>query len=100
MPRTKRGPDPMLGVPAVDPSRAPEGVSLWQIATQQFLKHPLAKIALVVLGVLYTVSAFADILAPYPERLINARQAFQPHQRVYFLHEGRLVRPYVHAMTK
>jgi peptide/nickel transport system permease protein len=100
MPRTKRGPDPMLGVPAVDPSRAPEGVSLWQIATQQFLKHPLAKIALVVLGVLYTVSAFADILAPYPERLINARQAFQPPQRVYFLHEGRLVRPYVHAMTK
>ena len=80
--------------------KAPPGTSLWAISLQQFLKHPLAKGALAILGVLYVVSAFADIIAPYPERLINPRQAFQPPQRVYFMHEGRLVRPYVHRMTR
>jgi peptide/nickel transport system permease protein len=84
----------------VEASAVPPGTSLWSIALEQFLKHPLAKGALVVLGLLYFVSAFADVLAPYPERLINPRQAFQPPQPVHFVHEGRLVRPYVHAMTR
>jgi peptide/nickel transport system permease protein len=79
---------------------AAPGASLFAIAIQQFLKHPLAKVALVVLGILYTVAAFADILAPYPERLINPRQAFQPPQPIYFMHEGRVVRPYIHRMVR
>jgi peptide/nickel transport system permease protein len=76
------------------------GASLWSIAWQQFVKHPMARGALAVLGVLYLAAAFADVIAPYPERLINPRQAFQPPQRVYVTHEGRLVPPYVYAMTR
>jgi len=80
--------------------KAPPGTSLWSIALHQFLKHPLAKGALLVLGVLYSIAAFADILAPYPERLINPRQAFQPPQRIYLMHEGRIVRPYIYRMVR
>jgi peptide/nickel transport system permease protein len=79
---------------------AAPGASLFSIAIQQFLKHPLAKGALLVLGILYTIAAFADVLAPYPERLINPRQAFQPPQPIYFMHEGRVVRPYIHQMVR
>ncbi|MDA0699984.1 MAG: ABC transporter permease [bacterium] len=80
--------------------KAPPGTSLSTIALQQFLKHPLAKGALLVLGVLYFVAAFADLLAPYPERLINPRQAFQPPQRIHLMHEGRIVRPYIYRMVR
>lgn len=95
--------DPRLGDGAqvqVDAAKAPAGTSLYAIARQQFLKHPLAKVALAILGVLYLVAAFADILAPYPERLINPRQAFQPPQQIYVVHEGRLVRPYIYRMVR
>lgn len=95
--------DPHLGDDAgvpVESVKVPAGTSLYAIARQQFLKHPLAKVALAILGVLYVVSAFADVLAPYPERLINPRQGFQPPQRIYLLHEGRLVRPYIYRMVR
>ena len=79
----------------------PEGSSLSSIAWTQFRKHPLAKISLSVLGILYVLAAFADFLAPYPERYLDARATFQPPNRIYFRDaDMRFVGPYIHPMTK
>ncbi len=81
----------------VDPAT---GASLSAIAWQQFRKHPLARIALWVLGALYVAAALADFLAPYPERFLDARAAFQPPNQVHWTLGGHLTRPYVYALSK
>lgn len=78
-----------------------KGTSLGAIAWQQFKKHPLARVSLTILGFLYLIAAFADFLAPYPERYINTNMTFQPPNRIHFLdEEGRLTRPYIYRMTR
>lgn len=80
---------------------AAKGTSLGTIAWQQFKKHPLARISLVILGALYLIAAFADFLAPYPERYINTNMTFQPPNRIHFVdEEGRLTRPFIYRMTR
>ena len=81
-------------------SNPPRGASLSSIAWAQFRKHPLARLSLTVLGVLYLVAAFADFFAPYPERTINARAAFQPPNTIHWRDEGGISRPFVYAMSK
>lgn len=68
--------------------------SLSSIAWKQFRKHPLARFSLTVLGVLYLLAAFADFVAPYPERYIDPGATFQPPNRVHFWDEGRFVQPF------
>src|SRR5690606_12965554 len=61
----------------------------------------LARGALLILGILYTAAAFADFLAPYPERYINTNNTFQPPTQVHFRDEdGRWSRPYIYPMKK
>lgn len=76
------------------------GESLYAIAWRQFRKHPLARFALAILFVLYFLAAFADFVAPYPERYLNANTTFQPPNSIRFLDEGSLVRPYICAMER
>ncbi len=68
--------------------------SLSSIAWKQFRKHPLARVSLAILGVLYLLAAFADFLAPYPERYIDPGATFQPPNRVHFWNEGRFASPF------
>lgn len=77
------------------------GTSLTSIAWTQFKKHPLARVSLVILGVLYLLAAFADFIAPYPERYINTNATFQPPNQIHFRDEdGNITRPYIYAMQK
>lgn len=88
---------------ADDPQIAREtrGTSLTAIAWQQFAKHPMARLALVVLGILYLMAAFADFIAPYPERFLDPYATFQPPTRIHFFDDdGNLTRPYIYRMTK
>src|SRR5690606_4702688 len=79
-------------------SNGRQSESLTSIAWKQFRQHPPARVAL---GVLYACAAFADFLAPYPERYINTNNTFQPPSRIRFRdEEGRWVGPYVYAMKK
>ena len=94
---------PRSGAPEETAKAAPEarGASLTSLAWAQFRKHPLARLALAVLGVLYLVAAFADFIAPYPETYINSYATFQPPVQIHFRNEsGRFVRPYIYAMDK
>lgn len=77
------------------------GESLWSIAWSQFKKHPLARVSLVVLGLLYFFAAFADFFAPYPERYLNRNYTFASPTWVHFTDEdGRLTRPYIYRQTR
>lgn len=82
-------------------AKAAKGDSLYSLAWRQFLRHPLAKLALGVLAVLYFFAAFADFFAPYPERFGDARSTFSPPTQVHFrTTDGAFVRPFVYGMTK
>lgn len=82
-------------------TEAVKGTSLGAIAWQQFRRHPLARVSLAVLGCLYLIAAFADFLAPYPERYINTNMTFQPPNRIHFIdEEGRLTRPFIYGMSR
>lgn len=86
---------------ALPPSQTPAGASLTTIAWKQFRQHPLARFALVILGILYVAAAFADFLAPYPERYLNTSATFQPPNQVRFRdQDGRITRPFVYALKK
>ena len=94
---------PRSGAPEETTKAAPRarGASLTSLAWTQFRKHPLARLALTVLGVLYLVAAFADFIAPYPETYINSYATFQPPVQIHFRNEsGRFVQPYIYAMDK
>ena len=81
--------------------RTARGTSLTAIAWQQFRKHSLARVSLGVLGVLYVMAAFADFIAPYPERFLDPYATFQPPNAIHFFDdEGNLTRPYIHPMSK
>ena len=80
---------------------AVQGASLTSIAWQQFKKHPMARAALVVLGIMYLLAAFADFFAPYPEHDINPNATFEPPTAIHFLDaHGHLTWPYVYGMKK
>ena len=81
--------------------KARRGESLYSLAWRQFLRHPMAKVALAVLGILYFFAAFADFFAPYPEHFGDARSTFAPPTTVHFRNaDGEFVRPFVYGQTK
>ncbi len=81
--------------------RNTQSASLSTIAWKQFRQHPLARVSLAILGALYLMAAFADFLAPYPERYLNTSATFQPPNQIRFRDEnGALTRPYIYALKK
>ncbi|UCH25575.1 MAG: ABC transporter permease [Trueperaceae bacterium] len=94
---TRTNPDVTEGAP----TRQETGKSLFSIAWKQFLKHPLARASLFILGFLYLLAAFADFFAPYPENFLNAYATFQPPNKIrYRDQDNRWVGPYIYQMTK
>jgi peptide/nickel transport system permease protein len=77
-----------------------QGASLTNIAWQQFKKHPMARVALVILAIMYLLAAFADFFAPYPEHDINPNATFEPPTAVHFFDHGHLTWPYVYGEKK
>ena len=88
------------GAAPKEKARARQGESLYSIAWRQFRKHPLARLALGILGVLYLLAAFADFIAPYPERYINPSATFQPPNNIHFRDEGGFTRPFIYGQKK
>jgi len=81
--------------------QAVQGASLTTIAWQQFKKHPMARTALVILGIMYLLAAFADFVAPYPEHDINPNATFEPPTVVHFVGpQGHLTWPYIYGLKK
>ena len=100
MTRPASAADPAPVQPAA-PGPADEQVSVasqWQLMRWRFTRHKGAVIALVVLGVMYLVAAFADFVGPYDPRSHDAAFVYAPPTGIHFVdEEGRFhLRPFVY----
>ncbi len=79
------------------------GKSQGRIVWEQFRKHHIALVGLVVLALMYIVAAFAGFLSPYGmnEYRRSPVSAFMPPTTVHWIEPetGRLTRPFVYAYT-
>ena len=75
--------------------------SHWHLVRAKFRRHLVARVALVVLGIIYGGGLFAGFLAPYGTRTVAAEFAYAPPQRLRFVHDGRLqLRPFVYGYAR
>ena len=82
-----------------DPERA-FVASQYQLMWQRFRRHRLAIAGGVVLGVMYLIGAFCEVVAPYDIRTRFSELPLAPPQRIHFFHDGRLhLRPFVYDFT-
>ena len=86
---------------AAAPGGAAEELSVasqWQLMRWRFTRHKLAVVALVFLGLMYLVAAFADFVGPYDPRRHDAAFVYAPPTAIHFVdEEGRFrLRPFVY----
>ena len=77
--------------------------SQWQLTWWAFKRHKLAMIGLWVIGILYLIAIFAELIAPQDPTKQNRRAVFHPPQMVHFIDqtdEGIKLRPYVWKMER
>jgi len=77
--------------------------SQWQLTWWAFKKHKLAIIGLWVIGFMYLVSAFAEVVAPDDPTKQNRRAVYHPPQMIHFIDrtdDGIRLRPYVWNMDR
>jgi peptide/nickel transport system permease protein len=88
--------------PVADPA-AVRGKTQARIVWEQFRKHHIALVGLVVLGLMYLAAAFAGFLAPYGmnEYRRTPVSAFMPPTTIHWTdpETGRLTRPFVYEYT-
>lgn len=70
--------------------------SQWTLMARKLGKHTLARISLVILGVMYFCALFADFIAPSNLTAYNANTANLPPTQVHFFHEGEFVGPFIY----
>lgn len=80
--------------------QAPKSAGPLALAWRRFRRSTLGLVGGVVLIVLYLIALFAPFLAPYDITEQNSRNAFQPPQRLYLLHEGQLRRPFTYPVAQ
>ena len=74
--------------------------SQYQLMWQRFRRHRLAIAGGVVLGLLYLVGIFCEVVAPYAIRTRFSDLPLAPPQRIHFIHDGRFqLRPFVYDFT-
>lgn len=76
--------------------------SQWQLIRWRFLRHKLAVISLVVLGIFYFVAIFAEFVAPYDPYEFREELTLAPPHTIRFVDpEGNFhLRPFVHPFEK
>ncbi len=74
--------------------------SQWTLMGRKLAKHKLARVSLVILGVLYFGALFGNFLAPYGLEERDGLYRNSPPTKIYFTYEGEYVGPYVFKWTK
>ena len=70
--------------------------SQWTLMARKLGKHTLARISLVILGIMYFCALFADFIAPSNLTAYNANTADLPPTQIHFVHEGEFIGPFVY----
>lgn len=77
--------------------------SQWQLTWWAFKRHRLAMIGLWIIGLLYVISLFAEVIAPDDPFKQNRRAVFHPPQMIHIIDrsdEGWSLQPYVYKMDR
>jgi peptide/nickel transport system permease protein len=69
-----------------------------QIIWWRFLRHRVAVISLIFLGIAYASILVSEMIAPYDLHHRHGGFVYSPPQRVHLFHEGTLRRPFVYPL--
>ncbi len=81
-----------------EPSLRYLNASQTQIIWWRFLRHRLAVLSLIFLGVSYGSVLISEFIAPYDLHSRHSRFIYAPPQGLHLFHEGSLVGPFVYPM--
>jgi peptide/nickel transport system permease protein len=69
-------------------------------AASKFFRHPLVIPGLIILLLLYTITIFAEFIAPYDYDNGKREISFQPPSRIHFIHNGNFsLKPFVYPYS-
>ena len=90
-------PDPRLEELARDAD-----VSQWRLTWRAFKRHRLALVSLWIIGLMYLVALFAEVVAPYNPAETSSKAVYHPPQAIHLIdHQeegGWTIRPWVQKM--
>lgn len=72
--------------------------SQWQLMGRKLIKHKLAVISFIILGILYFCAIFANFLAPQGLEEYSATYSNAPPTRIHFVHNGERTGPFVYGL--
>ncbi len=81
------------------PSRRYLDASQTQIIWWRFLRHRLALVSLIVLGVIYFSVLISEFVAPYALHARHAKFIYAPPQGIHLFHKGSFVGPFVYPFS-
>ena len=70
--------------------------SQWTLMVRKLGRHKLARVSLIVLGVMYFCALFADFISPSTLTSYNAKAPDLPPTKIHLFHEGEYVGPFVY----
>ncbi len=85
--------------PGSAPSQRYLNASQTQIIWWRFLRHRLAVVSLIFLGLSYGSVLISEFIAPYDLHSRHSRFIYAPPQGVHFFHEGRFIGPFVYPLS-
>lgn len=74
--------------------------SQWTLMGRKLKKHKLARISLVILGILYLGALFGNFIAPYGLKEYDGLYRNSSPTKIHFMYEGEFVGPYVYKLQK
>ena len=73
--------------------------SQWTLIRRRFLRHRMAILGLIILGLLYLSAIFCEFLSPYSPRIRFQEYLYTPPQRIRFVDNGKFqLRPFVYGL--
>jgi peptide/nickel transport system permease protein len=72
--------------------------SQWRLMALKFMRHRIAVLSAVVLGIMYAAILVVEMLAPYQQDTRNVQHIYVPPQPVHVMHKGEFIGPFVYAL--
>ena len=74
--------------------------SQWTLMGRKLKRHKLARISMLILGILYFAALFGQFIAPYGREEFDGLYRNSAPTKIYWIHEGEYVGPYVCKLEK
>ena len=74
--------------------------SQWVLMGRKLKKHRLARVSMVILGILYISALFGQFIAPYGLEEFDGLYRNSGPTNIYFTYEGEYVGPHVYKLVK